>query len=148
MCVVLAGTTCSSPAEIYNYVRTMGLFVYAMYMSCMCHACALHGYLNCHKRTVLSLCIYLSHSVSLSVCTLLFCCDYVDPILGERTPQCEWRKQNYNGSFQNRRPGKQSKDCGVLMDVTNSRKRACINRGAGTAPAGPASAGPINANFF
>ena len=69
--VVLAGTTCSSPAEIYNYVRTMGLFVYAMYMSCMCLACALHGYLNCHKRTVLSLCIYLSHSVSLSVSTLL-----------------------------------------------------------------------------
>ena len=69
--MVLAGTTCSSPAEIYNYVRTMGLFVYAMYMSCMCHACALHGYLNCHKRTVLSLCIYLSHSVSLSVSTLL-----------------------------------------------------------------------------
>ena len=68
---MLAGTTCSSPAEIYNYVRTMGLFVYAMYMSCMCHACALHGYLNCHKRTVLSLCIYLSHSVSLSVSTLL-----------------------------------------------------------------------------
>ena len=33
--------------------------------------------------------------------------------------------QNYNGSFQNRRPGKRSKDCGVLMDVTNSRKRAC-----------------------
>ena len=25
--------------------------------------------------------------------------------------------QNYNGSFQNRRPGKRSKDCGVLMDV-------------------------------
>ena len=68
---MLAGTTCSSPAEIYNYVRTMGLFVYAMYMSCMCLACALHGYLNCHKRTVLSLCIYLSHSVSLSVSTLL-----------------------------------------------------------------------------
>ena len=84
---MLAGTTCSSLAEIYNYVRTMGLFVYAMYMSCMCHACALHGDLNCHKRTVLSLCIYLSHSVSLSVSTLLFCCDYVDPIPGERTLQ-------------------------------------------------------------
>ena len=30
-----------------------------------------------------------------------------------------------NSSFQNRGPGKRSEDCVVLMDVTNSCKKAC-----------------------